>query len=274
MDKFHPGRLIKYWRQDVHKMTQKKLAEGIIDSNNLSRIERGDFMPRKWTLENLFERLGITFHSSAPYFYSSQMLELQKMKDDLDSHLTNDNVSDALKIIEQLESNDEFMGEVCNVQYIVATRSLCDAYMGGDDKMILETLEVTIKSARPKIFDGRLDANLFSNTDFLILGMIAILCFKLGEHERAITIFEGLKKNAEIHCVGKIEFGRRYPRIIYNLSKCLGLLGRHTEAIAVAVEGKAACLYTGALWYLPSIVTNEACSRFEIGERCLRTAIT
>jgi len=101
--------------------------------------------------------------------------------------------------------------------------------------------------------------------DFRILIMIAIQYYELGDSERAVTILYGLKKNVEAHCIDKIERGKRYPQVIYNLTKCLNQMGkREDEVIKLCNLGKAVCLETGYLWHLPHISMNEACARYDL----------
>jgi len=274
MAKYLVGDVIKHWRKQTG-LTQEELAFGIMDVGNLSRIENGKAMPTKLHLDALFTKLGINPNSLTTIFMTDKMAELQKITDSLDYYLSNKKVDETNRIIAQLENDSSFMDDKLNVQYILAAKAANMINMKESPKTILAILSQALHKPRTEIVEDKLETYFLTKTDFLILEMMAMLYFELGEHGRAITILFGLKKNIEENCVDKIERGQRYPLIIYNLTRCLGLANRHEEVIKLCVEGKAVCLETGYLKLLPDIAINEACARYALGDvdACTRLVI-
>ena len=263
------GKVIKHLRKQAG-MTIEDLVDDKMNSSTLSRIENGKTIPQKSTLKSLFEKLGINPNSLATVFVNDKFAEIQKLTDSLDNHLARRNTTEAGRIITELEKHEEFQQKKnkLNYQYLLAAKAANAVNLNEEPEIILAMIDEALIAPRKKFDEDQIAAYFLTKPDFHLLTMLAMQYYKLQQHERAVKILYGLKKNVEDHCIDKIEKGRRYPNIIYNLTKYLCLMGQqHEEVIKLCDEGMKVCLETSYLLRLPAILFNKAYSLYELGNK-------
>ena len=266
MRNYRIGRAIKHFRKQK-KISQEELANGIMDAASLSRVESGNIMPGKRNLEALLEKLGVNVGMLNAMFLTNKMAEEQKIINELDAFLTQKNTEEAGRIIAELEKDDEFKSEKLNVQFLLAARAANAINMKEDPKVVFEILHEGLKTAGLELSENEVETYLLTDTAFKMFNMLAVAYFESGEHERAITLWYGLKKNIEKNCVDISEKGRRYPQVMTCLAKAFTLLGRYEEVKKFYDAGKDVCIETRRLRILPELTLYEAQRRFELGDR-------
>ena len=271
MARYIVGDIIRHWREQAG-ITVEELAGGKIDPTTLWRIEEGHSMPGKDTLEYLFQSLGLDPNSLTTVFLDNKFAETQMLTDKLDRHLTNRNPNEASKLINELEQKKGFMKNKFNVQYILAAKASLATIEGVNPLDVIKMLEEAFVVTRHNYREDKISTYFLSRVDFNVFNMIAINYSEMGEYKKAIFILQQLLENVKTHFADRIERGRRYPCVIYNLSKDLLILERHDEVIKLCEEGKDVCLETDSLRLLPLIMAHKAFSLLALGERdeCLR----
>jgi len=266
MGKYLMGGAIKHFRKQK-KISQENLAAGIMDAASLSRIECGDAMPSKRHFEALFERLGVSLSGFNAIFLTDKLAKEQKMMDELSVYLTSRDTKEAEHMIAKLEMDEDFKREKLNVQFLLAAKAANAINMNEDPKVIFETLQAELEAIGFKLSESNIEIYLLTDIAFKMFNMLAILYFEQGEHNKAIAVWHGLKKNIEKNCVDVVEKGRRYPQVMTCLAKAFNALGHHRETIRICIEGKQVCLETGRLRGLPDLAMYEARSKYELGDK-------
>jgi len=266
MGKYRIGEVIKHFRRQ-RKISQEELANSIMDAASLSRVESGNIMPSKRNLEALLEKLGVNADVLNAMFITNKMAEEQKVINVLDAFLTQKNTKEAGLLITKLEKDKEFKSEKLNVQFLLAAKAANAINMKEDPKKVFEILHEGLKTTGLELSENEVETYLLTGTAFKMFNMLAIAYFESGEHERAITLWYGLKKNIEKNCVDIGEKGDRYPQVITCLAKAFTLLGRYEDVKKIYTVGKDACIETRRLRVLPELTLYEAQSRFELGDR-------
>jgi len=266
MAKYLIGDVVRHWREQSG-MSIEELAEGIMNKSNLWKLENGISMPTKKHLEQLFEKLGINPNNLVAIFLDNNLAEVQKLTDALDSSLATGNTTESTRLIAQLESNVEFKKGKFNMQYLLAAKASYAVQTGSQPEKVLEILLSASMASRTSFDENKIATYFLTKTDFTILNMMATQYFKLEDGKnRTINILYGLKKNVEDKCIDKIERGQRYPSIIYNLTKYLGLMGKDENAVSLCNEGIKVCLETNNLRLLPHISYNKVHLLYKIND--------
>ena len=261
----HLGKTLRFHRKQAG-MSREKLAEDICAPSTLWRIEEGHTMPSKRNLNLLFQKLGLNPDSFNTIWISNEEAEIQKLTDALDRHLVSRSVDEATKVITTLENNEKFMKDKLNEKHIFLAKAANMINMNEEVPLIFESLIKAIHIAPNKFCEDDIEKYPLTKTDFAALNLMATQYFALGEQERAVRILYGLKRNVENICVDDIERGKRYPTVIFNLTKYLSIMGKHDEVMKLCDEGKAVCLATRYLRLVPDILFNKVYSLFANGD--------
>jgi len=266
MAKYLIGDIIRHWREQAG-MTVNELAGNVVNASTVWRIEQGYTLPSKDTMEYLFQKLGIDPNDMCSTFFDSNMAEIQSITDKLDGYLTNHNSVEAGKLIAELEQSESFMTNKFRTQYILAAKASMATSMDVNPSDVLEMYEKAISVAWGNYEEDQIASYFLSRIDFNILSGIAGNLSKLGNNEKAVFISQQMLGNVKSNYLDKIEKGRRYPSIVYNLTNYLFDLERHSEVIALCDEGKRVCIETEAYRLLPAIMANKAFSLLALGEK-------
>jgi len=263
------GEIIKDARER-QGVSQAALADGIIDAGQLSRIERGTAKPNKATLELIFERLGINHIFLAEYMLDVDDAEIEGIKSKIDAHLRQNEFADAKKLMTKLEKNKRFQDEQSaaykpNMQYIMS----CKARLAKEEGQHNEALAMYMEALyflSPNFDLAKIDKKfLLSKLDIQIINSIAGIYHAQRDLDKAIDLMLMLKANYDRRFMGAVEKGTLYPMTIYNLTKYLGMAGRHKEAIEYCEVGEKICHELGDMRMLPWIVYNKTASQSELG---------
>jgi len=103
----------------------------------------------------------------------------------------------------------------------------------------------------------------FTYEEILLLNNIALLYAKLGDMETAINLLYHIKNFYDRLVCDIEEALRTEPMILYNLSKCLGLMGRIDESIEISALGIRIAKETRRCSSLTKTLYNMAYGLFE-----------
>lgn len=272
MANYQIGSLIRRIRKQKG-LTQEELAFPIIDRATLSKIESGKVTPNNQTLKMLFEKLGFSPDNYANFFLDDEMTDVQKILDELEEILDiyadgHDLMEKSDALIAQLENNEEYMQNELNVQYIITAKAINAFNRKEDMKKIWEMALKAIKISIPGYNERFIEDYYLSRVDLLILTLITALYNAEDNHDKAIEILYGLKRNFDKHCIDKTEMGRRYPVTITNLAYLLTHKAkRYEEAIEVCDSGRKVCIETGRIFFLPLITGHKAICLCRLGNK-------
>jgi len=251
------GTLIKRLRIQ-QGMTQEDLAYPVIEQATLSRIESGQTMPNKRTIEMLLEKLGYN-PNNIDFFIDSKTEEIQKSMDELEGLLKTESTYDdqdernrkADIIIKKLEDDEEFMEERLNRQYILTYKAVSAMFKKEDSAIVHEMLMKAIKISIPEYNETDIDKYYLSKQDVRIINNTAWVYRDSGRLEDSIKILYLLKKNFEETCIDKAARSEHYCNVVYNLAQMLAYAERYAEALKMCDLAIEVCKETGVFRLLP-----------------------
>ena len=264
MAKMEIGNTIKRLRE-MKKITQEELASYIMHPVTLSRIENGKIMPSMKTLEALFERLGYDPGKSANLFLHNKAVGIDKTVNELDTAMGKRNIAEMKSLLNKLEKNRRYMQENLNVQYITFMKGMTRYLEGGLDDALGLFIDA-IKATIPGFCAESIHKYLLSAADRRIITMIAVIYKKNGQVEDAANLYYKLKENFDANVVDRLELGRQYTVLLFNLVLSLVPLGRYEEVLELCETCIKMCIDTGFGYVLPSITCYKAIALYETGK--------
>ena len=244
-------------------ITQANLARNIMDISTLSRIERGLIMPSKYMIEALFSRLGFDPNKIAHFFMTGDDVQFQKIFDEIDTAIGYRKADELKALIAQLEGSERHMEQSIMRQFAMYARGTLEL-IEGFRSAALETLNHAIKITLPDFKKDLIPDYLLTHLDRRIIITMAVLEKNMGNIEDAVYLYYGIKSNFDNHVVDRVDFGRNYSTVLFNLVICLTELKRFEEALSMCLECKKICIETGFGFVLPSITCYEAIARHEL----------
>ena len=210
----------------------------------------------------------------ADFFLDKEQSAIQKIVNELDSCLlmhtvkkTDPLIEKEISLIQQLESNEKFMQNELNRQYVLWGKAAVATNKKEGLESILAMLLEALKISIPEYCERYIEDYYLSKQDLRIINLIAAVYSNNERFDEAVNIWYPLKNNIDKHCIDKNLLGSYYPNIIYNLSRALYLLNRHDEVVKLCDKGMQVCRDTQYLFYLPFIAYNKALSLCELGDK-------
>ncbi|MCL2362050.1 MAG: helix-turn-helix transcriptional regulator [Defluviitaleaceae bacterium] len=283
MPNYNTGNLIKRLRKQKG-LTQEELAYPLIDRATLSRIESGRAMPSKKTLEALLEKLGFNPSNTADFFLDGEMTEVQKIHNELEEYLVlrkldyaDPMIGKIDALVEQLANNKRYMKNELNQQFVMVVRAMNAINKGAEEEDVRTMLHDALKISIPEFDEEQFEEYHLSRQDIQIINMLAVLYSIEGEDEKSSMMHYRMKRNLEKNCIDRVEMGRNYPTVVYNLAIQLFYLERYEEAIEVCDVGSKVCRETRSFYFLPMLIILKGNCLHQIGksgegERLLRQA--
>jgi transcriptional regulator with XRE-family HTH domain len=273
MPSYHIGTLVRRLRKQKG-LTQEELAYPIIDRATLSKIETGETMPSKTTVEALFFRLGFNPHNLINFFLTNEDAKTQKIVERLKSILFNETargghealVSECKELINQLENQEKFMDDKLNIQYLLKTKA-CVSMLEKAHEVALGLLEQAINITIPGYDETQIVQYHLTQQEAGIISNFCIAYSNLGRTEEGLALCLRLKENLETNCIDQDTMGYMYPSLISNIAVCLWRLKRYEECIKMCDDGIKVCKDTARLRTLPIIVGYKAGALFQLGAR-------
>jgi len=266
METCHIGTIIKHFREQAG-ISREDLAKGIVDPTTLWRIEEGHTMPSKRKIDIIFQKLNVNPNSLGVNFVSNEGAKLQILMDSLDSGLIRKNAEATDEIIAELEGNKMFMNDKHIKQLVMAAKVANVLHTGILPTVAIDMLKESMDVTWRSFCEDEIEQYFLTRVDFTIINMMALQYHALKEYERAANILYRLKKYIEDKCIDKIERGKRYPLVIFNLTNTLYKMGQYDDVIKLCDKGKEVCLDTGYLWWMPTIIYNKARSLYSIEKK-------
>jgi len=244
-------------------ITQKALCEGLCSKDELSRIERGLRRPHWWLFEQLMQRLG---EDPQMYYAAYNSIITQEDKRVLDlrtklSHLLrNPKQGDEAKaLIAHLEQDDAFKDGI-HLQFLLKSKATL-AYHNNDYKSLEKYAMDAIKLTKPTFCEDDIGNYILSSDEIRLIQHIAA-ARSLTSYEESANILFKLKD--ALYKIGGEAKNKLYPSLVYNLSKCLGLIKRYNECIVLCDQGIDFCAEYRDSYYIPLLLVNKAFCLFHM----------
>lgn len=243
--------------------SQEELGYGLCSTSSLSRIENGSQVPSKKLFDALLQRLGIS-DSIYSAFISKEEMELYRLIQELVWRLERLNFEGIDSLIEELEKRIGDKDEL-DKQYILFAKANVLKRRGGEKEVVLSMLTEAIKMT---MYDYKENATLKNRlltfNEITILNGIALEYYSMDKKEFSLRLLYDLKEYLEQHVIDEEEKAKKYPMIVYNITKIIGEFGRYGEAYKLCDEAIDFSVKHNKLAVLPYLITNQACAAAEL----------
>jgi len=241
--------------------TQAQLCAGICDPVSISRIERGQQVPSKKTLDALLGRLGLP---TGKYFafLSQEELRIEGLQKEIISANVLGDRDRGLQLLQDLEKLAEPQ-DLPTQQFILRSKVILgkrqgEAIVPYSPQEGLDLLLQAIRLTTPKFDLEHLKDGLYDLDEVKIINQIALLYDDMGQHEKTLEIYRQLLQYIEKHFQNVLQSGGLFPLVSYNYARQLLLVRRYEEALAVAQRGWQSCVSYGQYRYLPGMLAIQA----------------
>ncbi|MCL2203430.1 MAG: helix-turn-helix transcriptional regulator [Defluviitaleaceae bacterium] len=251
------GKMIKQLRSQK-KISQKKLAQGIMGHNNLSRIEKGQQSVSKEKLDMIFNRLGHVATRFFPYPLTEGEFAVYELRDAFNNAQAKSDVDKMASLIKDMEKLPEFQVGL-HKQSLLRDKACLLLYQDTPDAIAAkQLLYEAIKISIPEFEINNINTYLLGGDDQEIIAMLAEIAYDAGEGHEAVIILEKLAQNIRKRMSDSYEKARALTFVLYNLSKYLGKMGQYQKALDVCNEAIEAGEEYQAYGNLPSLKFNKA----------------
>jgi len=190
-------------------ITQEELARSLLERGHLSKIERGQTIPNKKTLEMLFERLGHNPAVFVDFMVDEETAKIQSIMNELDSFLKRKKIQEVDLLIAQLENEKNFESNKFYTQYLLSAKA-------GSLKKAIDLMAQLKKN-----FDNRYMDNISKGMHYpMVIYNLTKYLGMAGMYEESIDLCDiGKKVCLDINAL------RMLPLITLNKACCLYEIG-------------------------------------------------
>lgn len=245
--------------------SQEELGYGLCSTSSLSRIENGSQVPGKKLFDALLQRLGIS-ESVYSAFISKEEMELYRIIQQLAWKIENIDL-DGIDIMMDDLRHRISERDIFESQYLCFAEATVKKRRGGGNAEVMKLLMKAICLTMPD-FDGTVPkkSRLLTFDEISILNVIATIYMEEQKTFEALKLLFWLKEYLEEHIIDEVEKAKKYPMIVYNITKIMGALERHQDVYKLCEEGISFSVKHNKLVILPYMLTNKACAAAELGK--------
>jgi transcriptional regulator with XRE-family HTH domain len=255
------GELIRANREELH-YSQEELCFGICSVANLSKIENGTQIPTRATFEALMGRMGLST-GIYPSFLNDLDKKAFELKHDFNELYANERYDDAEQILVELES----MPKLDNVykQFIQGAKILIRQQRGLHPNDAVIELEGVISSFIKDFSPDKVRRSVLTKTEISVLNAYAIANHRAGNLDTATKILYELMTYIESKVYDKEGISVVYTKILYNLSKYVGMAGDDAEAVRLCEIGVKQCIRYNRHTFLSPLLFNRGYGLMNLG---------
>lgn len=257
------GEIIKVYRIE-RGISQEELAYGICSTSNLSRIESGEQNPTRATYEAIMQRMGLD-SSIYPSFLNEEEVEIQNLKHDINEHISWGMFEKAEEIVNKLESKPR-LGKT-HKTFVLFVRAIIARNTGATPEEVLDSMKEVVNSSIKNFKANKILNCLLTKNEISMLNNLAISYYKAGQEDEAIEVAYAAKEYIEKKVVDHEGIAGMYLIILYNLSKWIGLKGKHHEVIELCDMAIKRCKRYGKHTSLAGLLLNKGCALTMLNQR-------
>jgi transcriptional regulator with XRE-family HTH domain len=256
------GQIIKVNRKRL-KLSQEELCFGICSPSNLSKIENGVRVPERIIFKALMERMGL----SADIYPSFQndtdrtLYELQHYFNEAYIRGDYDEAEEALKKMGNFDTLESIYRPLVRL-----SRVLIEEVRGAPVEAVIKSLELAISLFIKDFNINKIRNGLLTATEVSVLNAYAVAHYEIDDIDTAIKVLYEIVKWVERNVNDKNNFANVYTKVLYNLSKFVGISGDDEEAVRLCNLGIEICLRYGKYWHLSSLLYNKGYGLMQLGK--------
>ncbi|MCL2570798.1 MAG: helix-turn-helix transcriptional regulator [Defluviitaleaceae bacterium] len=276
MPSYDVGELIKRIRKQKG-ISQEDLAYPIIDRSTLSKIESGKAAPHRKTLEYLLERLGFDTREFISHFLVPDDIKVEQILDELHLALRvvlreintsdkDEKFNQIGKLIQQLESNTEFVSHALNKQLLLDFKARY-AFNIKDDETASRLAREALLISIPNFNENNIPNYYLNKCCGRMLNLLSMIYKEAKDYDAAINIAKGLLANQKNTFKEESVFIKSAAPIYTSLAMALVLANRPEEAIEICEEGIIMCSKTLEYAFCASLTWWQAKSLYLLGKK-------
>jgi len=247
------GGIIRTNREE-RKISQEELSFGICSTSNLSRIENGEQIPSRATYEALMQRMGLS-SEIYPSFQNDRELTAFELWYEINECMDLGQYSKAEILLEKLL--DEPKLDKVYQQRILFAQTIILRKNGGGAEEALGSMKKVVSMSIKEFDYKKIPHYLLTKSELNILKSLATLYYQVDDETMGINILYGLKDYIEKRVVDHDGITPTYTAIIRDLSKWVGILGRHDEVVELCDIAIKRSIRYGRLYNLPMLLYNK-----------------
>ena len=255
--------LIKAIREK-NKLTPEELCEGICSKSQLLKIESGIYRPPLAVLESIMQRLGEDPHQYYIGYATIENKRVADLKKEMNSFLRERKSHEAQELLNILEEDEGFKAKI-NIQFLLYTKAVLAFYEKDYDNAHQHALK-GIKLTKKKFQENEVDNYVLTIDEIRLVLQFSLIYLETGAYDKCAELLFKLKKSVDNNYFDNLERTEIQINILYNLTKCLGLLGRTDEWLCLCIQGIEFCVEICNAYYLPMFMTNKAYYFFHLGK--------
>lgn len=237
------GAVLKKCRE-TKGITQEELCSGICTASALSKIEHGLREPSYVKFASLMERMG-EWPEAYDVFIGDKVYKIHELQGEVNKLVYHHELEKADKVLDELEQElKAFPDETVYHQFLGVERLICKSG-GVINKEQVGELVGLLKLTFPKFGIVPIYECFLSHQELVLLNSIAVGYGDNGEDEKAIRLFDELKKYLESRYMSNRTKATIYSTVLLNQVKFLGKKGYYKEAIEAADEAIKILVDTG-----------------------------
>ncbi|EJR54673.1 hypothetical protein IIM_01613 [Bacillus cereus VD107] len=268
MEFYNLGSIIKELRKKKN-ISQSELCYGICSQSQISKIEKGIIYPSSILLYQLSERLGIDPNYIFALTQNKKLKYVENVKYVIRDCIKQKQYKELYEIVKKEKNENNFQSKE-DKQFLIWHEAIA-----------IFTVKKSIKTAL-NLLNNALQLTL-TNIDFLsereidIMHTMAIFHAENKEYEKSINILRRCLNN-----FNKLDFPRDKEiklKIIFNLTKSLGLTDQHEEAIKCSDKGIKLAINLNTLYLLGELYFEKGWNFLKLeqsskeGFNCLNKAL-
>jgi transcriptional regulator with XRE-family HTH domain len=249
-------------------LSLKELCHGICSESTLYRIEKGVNgikQPSVYLLEALMQRLGRSIDLYFDTFMSVSDFNEKQMRNEIIVLLTLRKYDEAENLLEQLQAKANYQTGI-NLQFILSSKSTIVAAKEGHEQHYIDLVNRAIKITIPDFDEREIERYRLTYIEITLINKLATHSAENNKALHTAKIYEQLRNSINRFYLDEREKLKTYIMILYNYSKCLGLMKRYDEALEIIAEGEMLSSQSERLTMLPGLMLNKACDYFELGK--------
>jgi len=261
MELFQAGILISSLRLE-RGWTQELLCKGICGRRNLIRIEKGEHIPELFTFTALMQRLG----EDPAKYYSGIVTIGDKMLMDLDERLTNllrkkeEEFDREAEIL--IAKHEEVKSKSKSYSQVLLSHKATLAFNRKDYLNAYNYAISGIKITNPDFDETEADTYIYTSQEIELVNAIAASQYYNESWEHSVGIYLKLKASIDKNYLADNSKQKNYMHLLYNLSRILGLHGKHSESLSLCNEGVELSKNNDSTHFLSLFLFNKAVSLF------------
>lgn len=260
------GKMLRLLREE-QKISQTKLAEGIMSRENLSRIEMGEQKVSKDKLDLLFNRLGAV----AKRFFAYPLTEEEYKAYELRAAFTNAqakyDTAGMEALIIQMEQMPEFQTGLHRQSLLFNKATLCLRRDKDDRDTAMNYLREAIQCTIPQYNPRLVYTYLLGDKDHEIIAMMARMYFETNERDKAVDTMTRLAENIRKRIFDSQEKARSLTFVLYNLSRMFAIMERWQEALDTSSEGIETGVENQEVGNLPLLTWIKSRALYSLGQK-------